>query len=318
MHTLTRWASLLFDNEQRARTLDLTDDSPNWQRVWPFIGLHLVCLAAFWVGVSPVAVVVAVLSYVIRMFAITAFYHRYFAHKSFKTSRWVQGIFAVFGAAATQRGPLWWAGHHRHHHRHSDTPEDLHSPREGFWRSHCGWFLGNRAFETPQHLIRDFARYPELVWIDRFDIVVAILYASALFGLGSLLNAVWPELGTSGWQMLIWGYFISTVVLIHATLCINSLAHRFGSRRYETRDDSRNNWFLALITLGEGWHNNHHHHAGSARQGFFWWEVDISYYLLKTMEKLGLVWDLKPVPEGKKYAFSGKPGENRSPKGARQ
>lgn len=302
MQAFYHWFMRIFDNERRLEVLDQTRRTVDWGRVWPFIGLHLACLAVIWVGVSPVAVAVFAISYFLRMFAITAFYHRYFAHKAFKTSRGVQFFFALLGTAATQRGPLWWAAHHRHHHRTSDTDEDHHSPLHGFWRSHCGWFLDGRAFRTPSHLIRDFERFPELRWLDRYDTLVAFLYATALWGLGEGLRLVAPEWGTNGWQMLIWGYFISTVVLIHATLCINSLAHRFGSRRYDTRDESRNNFLLALLTLGEGWHNNHHHYAGSARQGFFWWEIDISYYLLRLMERLGLVSDLRPVPDARKYA----------------
>lgn len=292
----------LFDNKAQGQRVDPSLREVDWSRVWPFIGLHLACLGALWTGVSPVAVGVAALSYFIRMFAITAFYHRYFAHKAFSTGRVTQCVMAVLGAAATQRGPLWWAAHHRHHHRTADTDEDLHAPRHGFWYSHCGWFLGGKGFEAPSHLIKDFARYPELRWLDRFDLIVPVVFAALMFGLGELLNGVKPEWGTNGWQMVIWGYFISTVVLIHVTLSINSLAHRFGSRRYQTRDDSRNNALLALLTLGEGWHNNHHHYAGSARQGFFWWEVDISYYLLKVMAWLGLVWNLKPVPTTKRDA----------------
>ncbi len=302
---LRQWRSelvRLLDNQQRAEVLDSSKDTVDWGRVWPFVALHIACLGVVYVGVSPVAVGVAVAAYLIRMFAITAFYHRYFAHKTFQTGRITQFVFAALGAAATQRGPLWWAAHHRHHHRTSDTDEDFHSPRHGFWRSHCGWFLGSRAFAAPDHLIRDFSAYPELRWLDRFDLVMPVLFAVFMFVLGVVLQRLAPDLGTDGWQMLVWGYFISTVVLIHATLCINSLAHRFGSRRYQTADDSRNNWLLALLTLGEGWHNNHHHYAGSARQGFFWWEVDISYYLLRVMQALGLVWGLKAVPEGKRLA----------------
>ena len=265
-------------------------------RVIPFIALHLACLAVFWVGISPIAVLVFALSYLIRMFAITAFYHRYFAHRAFRTSRAAQFVFAVLGASATQRGPLWWAAHHRRHHKQSDCEGDPHSPRRGFWWSHMGWFLSRQHFATEWEQIPDWQRYPELRWLDRFDIAIPVLYAACLFGMGVLLERVAPGLGTSGGQLLVWGYFISTVVLIHATLTINSLAHVWGRRRYQTQDDSRNNLWLALLTLGEGWHNNHHHFPGSARQGFYWWEIDISYLMLKLMSWLGLVWDLKPVP----------------------
>lgn len=276
-------------------------DRIDWLRVVPFIGLHLACLGVIWVGVSWFAVAVAAALYALRMFAITGFYHRYFSHKAFKTSRPMQFMFAVIGAMSVQRGPLWWAAHHRHHHRHSDQPGDLHSPvQHGFFRSHMGWFLTRRAFGTDTAAIGDLAKYPELRLIDRFDVLIPIALATALFLLGGWLETAAPGLGTSGPQLLIWGFFVSTVVLFHATVTINSLAHQIGSRRFETRDNSRNNWWLALLTFGEGWHNNHHHFPGSARQGFRWWEIDLTYYGLKLMTWLGLVWDLKPVPAGLK------------------
>ncbi|WP_431687658.1 acyl-CoA desaturase [Hahella sp. NBU794] len=290
------------DNDRKGMSVDVGRDAVDWYRVWPFVGIHLACLAVLWVGWSPVAVWVAVGAYLLRMFAITAFYHRYFAHKSFRTSRLVQFVFAVLGASATQRGPLWWSAHHRHHHRTSDTEADPHSPRHGFWRSHAGWFLGGKYFKAPLNLVKDFSQYPELRWLDRFDMCVPLAFGFSMWCLGEGLAYMAPQLQTSGWQMLVWGYFISTVVLIHATLAINSLAHRWGRRRYETGDDSRNNFLLALLTLGEGWHNNHHHYSGSARQGFFWWELDLSYYLLRLMAVVGLIWDLRDVPEHKKWA----------------
>lgn len=269
----------------------------DWLRILPFIGLHLACLAVFVVGWSWIALGVFVASYLVRMFAITAFYHRYFSHRSFRTSRGVQFIFALIGASATQRGPLWWAAHHRHHHKVADQAADPHAPQHGFWWSHMGWFLSRRHFGTDYRQIPDLVKYPELRWLDRFDLAIPVIYAALLFGLGAVLEQVAPGLGTNGWQMLVWGYFLSTVFLIHATLTINSLAHIWGKRRYATRDNSRNNGFLALLTLGEGWHNNHHHFPGAARQGFFWWEIDMSFYVLKLMSWMGLVHDLKNVPE---------------------
>lgn len=269
----------------------------DWLRALPFVGLHLACLAAFWVGASPVAIIVAVSLYAVRMFALTGFYHRYFSHRAFRTSRTVQLIFAVIGAACVQRGPLWWAAHHRHHHRHADTALDPHSPNVlGFLWSHTGWFLTPGAFRTDLDRVPDLTRYPELRWLDRYDTAVPVVLAVALYGLGVLLQTFRPSWNTNGPQMLVWGFFISTVVLFHATVTINSLAHRFGRRRFATGDDSRNNLWLALLTFGEGWHNNHHFYPGSARQGFRWWEVDFTWYGLRLMQALGLVWDLRPVP----------------------
>ncbi len=271
----------------------------DWVRGIPFLGLHLMCLGVIWVGWSWIAVLVAVLLYFIRMFAVTGFYHRYFSHRTFKTSRWGQFLFAVWGNSAVQKGPLWWAAHHRHHHRHSDKETDVHSPhQDGFFWSHIGWITCKGNFPTNLKAVPDLAKFPELRFLDRFETVVPFFLASLLFATGALLNSVAPQLGTSGMQMLIWGFFISTIVLFHGTCTINSLSHLMGGKRYKTSDESRNNLLLALITLGEGWHNNHHHFSASVRQGFYWWEIDITYYFLCLLSWTGLIWDLTPVPQG--------------------
>ncbi len=275
----------------------------DWLRVLPFVALHAACAAAWWTGVSAFALGVALALFALRMFAVTAIYHRYFSHRAFRTSRAAQFAFALLGASAAQRGPLWWASHHRHHHVHADRPVDSHSARQhGLLWSHLGWFLARENFAARIDLVPDLARYPELRWLDRFDVAVPALMALALFALGSWLEHVAPGLGTSGAQLLVWGFCISTVALYHATFTINSLAHRWGRRRYATRDDSRNNVWLALLTFGEGWHNNHHHYPGSARQGFYWWEIDLSWYALRALAAIGLVWDLRPVPAAVRQA----------------
>ena len=275
-----------------------TDNSRvDWLRVLPFIAMHVACLGVIWVGWSPLAVGTAIALYLLRMFAITGFYHRYFSHRSFKTSRSLQFIFAVIGASSVQRGPIWWAAHHRQHHAATEGENDPHSPvQRGLWWSHTGWFLSRGHFDAPESRVRDLLRYPELRFLNRFDIVIPALLAVFLFLTGVALQTYAPQLNTSGGQMLVWGFFISTVALYHGTFTINSLAHRWGRRRYATADNSRNNFWLALLTLGEGWHNNHHHYPASAKQGFYWWEIDPTYYLLRAMSALGLVWDLKPVP----------------------
>ena len=262
---------------------EAADASIDWLRVVPFVALHLACLGVFWVGASVEAVALAAALFALRMFAITGFYHRYFSHRAFRTSRTVQFAFALLGASAAQRGPLWWASHHRHHHAHADRPEDSHSAaRHGFLWSHTGWFLSRANFSTRSERVRDLARYPELRFLDRFDAVVPALLALGLLAMGP--------------QFFVWGFCVSTVALYHATFTINSLAHRWGTRRYPTGDDSRNNPWLALLTFGEGWHNNHHHYPRAARQGFYWWEVDLTYYGLRLLAALGLVRDLQPVP----------------------
>jgi len=274
-------------------------DKVEWVRCIPFIVLHAGCLAAFFTGWSWTAVGVAVALYLVRMFAMTGFYHRYFSHRTFQTSRPVQFLFALAGSSAVQRGPLWWACQHRHHHQHSDEERDAHSPRHhGFWWSHIGWITSARNFPTDYRLVRDLEKFRELVFLNRFDALVPALLAVALWLLGGLLerHPATLGLGVTAGQMLVWGFFISTTLLFHATSSINSLAHVWGGRRYETGDDSRNNFWLALLTLGEGWHNNHHHYMHSARQGFHWWEVDLTYYALKALSWTGLIWNLRPVP----------------------
>lgn len=270
----------------------------DWFRCLPFLVVHLGCLGVIWVGASGIAVAVCLAAFWLRMFAITAFYHRYFSHRSYKTTRGWQFVFAVLGNSAAQRGPLWWAAHHRQHHKHSDDPEDLHSPvAHGFWWSHIGWFMSDKGFATDYSVIKDLAKFPELRFLNRFDSLVPVLFAVLMFALGEGIAWLWPESGTSGLQMLVWGFFISTVLLFHATFTINSLGHVWGKRRFATKDQSRNNFVLALLTLGEGWHNNHHRFAVSARQGFYWWELDLSYLALKGMAAVGIVRDLNPVPQ---------------------
>ena len=293
--SVLRW----FDSESGLAKISQDDEKRvDWLRIIPFIVLHGMCLAVIWVGWSWTAVMVALLLYLVRMFAITGFYHRYFSHKSFKTNRFWQFIFGAMGNASVQRGPLWWAAHHRHHHRFTDQEQDVHSPsRHGFWWSHIGWLTSRANFPTNYKYVAEWAKYPELRWLNRFDTVIPILLALALYIFGVLLERFAPHLGTNGMQMLIWGFFISTTVLFHATVTINSFDHMYGSRRYNTPDTSRNNALLALITLGEGWHNNHHHFAVSARQGFFWWEIDMTYYFLVFMSWLGIVKELRPIPE---------------------
>lgn len=279
----------------------------NWVRCLPFFFVHAMCLAVIWVGISPAAVIACLFFFWLRMFAITGFYHRYFSHRSFKTNRFWQFIFAFIANSSAQRGPLWWASHHRKHHKFSDEKEDRHSPvQHGFWWSHVGWFICESAFKTDYSVIKDLAKYPELKFLNRFDILAPATLAVFTFILGEFLNAYWPSLGTNGLQMLIWGFFISTVILFHATFTINSLGHIYGKRRFKTKDNSRNNPWLAFITLGEGWHNNHHRFAVSARQGFYWWELDITYYTLKVLSFFRIVSDLNPVPsrileEGREY-----------------
>jgi len=268
----------------------------DWVRLIPYVSIHLMCLAVIWVGWSPIAVLVACLMYAFHMFAVTAFYHRYFSHRSYKTSRVAQFLFAMAGSSCVQRGPIWWAARHRHHHRHSDEEDDVHSPiRHGLYWSHFGWITSKCAFDYDPKAVPDLIKFPELRFLNRFDNVVPLIQAVSIFLLGVWLQSRGWD--TSGWQMLIWGFFISVVISSHATFTINSLTHMWGTKRYRSKDESRNSLLLALLTFGEGWHNNHHYYPGAIRQGFFWWEIDLTFYLLWVMSKLGIIWDLNAVPE---------------------
>ncbi len=251
----------------------------------PFLLVHLACFAAIWTGVTWTSIVLCAALYAVRIFAIGAGYHRYFSHRAYATGRAFQFVLAVLAQATMQKSVLWWAAKHRHHHLHSDTKDDVHSPRhKGFFYSHVGWILGSRHDATDLVKIADFARYPELMWLHKYHLVPGVALAVLSFVIG-------------GWAGLVVGFFWSTVLLYHATFCINSLAHVHGTTRYVTGDDSRNNWLLALVTMGEGWHNNHHACQSSVRQGFRWWEIDLTYYILRALAVTGVVWDLKQPPE---------------------
>lgn len=252
----------------------------------PFVLAHLACFAVIWTGANPIDIWMAVSLYWIRIWGITAGYHRYFSHKTYSTSRWFQAFLAFVGGSSAQKGALWWASTHRIHHKYSDTIYDVHSPRQhGFWFAHFGWIFTKQTQERDYSNIKDLTKYPELVWLDKHQYMPAVVVAIATYLIG-------------GWSGLVVGFFISTVATWHGTFMINSLAHVHGKQRFVTGDDSRNNWLLALLTLGEGWHNNHHYYQSCARNGFRWYEIDITYYSILLLEKLGIVWDVKqPSPE---------------------
>ena len=250
----------------------------------PFVLVHLACFGAIWSGVTWQAVILCVVLYWLRIFAIGAGYHRFFSHRAYATSRAFQFLLAVLAQSSAQKSVLWWAAKHRHHHLHSDTELDFHSPRHaGFLYSHLGWIFSRRHDAFDETKVADLMRYPELRWLHRFELVPAIVLAGLCFLI-------------AGWPGLFVGFFWSTVLVYHATFCINSLAHVKGSARYVTGDDSRNNWLLAVFTMGEGWHNNHHAFQSSVRQGFRWWEIDPTYYILKALSWTGLVWGLRMPP----------------------
>lgn len=263
-----------------------------------FIFLHAGCLLVFWTGVSWIALLTCLGFYCLRIFAVSAGYHRYFAHRSYKTGRVFQFLLALFGSLSHQKGPLWWAAHHRYHHAHSDREDDIHSPgQHGFWWAHCGWIFSMAYRRADERLVSSFTRYRELRVLDRWYVLPPLAAATLIFFIGSILQRVNPELHTSGPQLLAWGFFVSTVLVHHAIYSVNSIGHLIGTRRFESSDQSRNNIFIALLTFGDGWHNNHHFYPRSARHGFYWWEVDPTLYILQALSQLGIVWDLQTPPQ---------------------
>ena len=255
-----------------------------WANSFPFTLSHVAVLGAFWSGVTWQSLFLCAVLFVGRAWAVTAGYHRYFSHRTFKTSRIMQFLLAFFAETSSQKGALWWAAHHRVHHKFSDQPGDVHSPvQDTFWYAHVGWLFDESA-DTRWDKIQDFAKYPELVWINKCWVVPPTLLGVACFLI-------------AGWPGLFIGFFLSTALLWHNTFLINSATHMWGKRRFDTPDDSRNNWVTAILTLGEGWHNNHHYYQSCCRNGFYWWEIDVTYYVIKALSWLGLVWDIREPPQ---------------------
>lgn len=254
-------------------------------RKWLFWSLHLIPLSLFWLDTQWWHWAVCIGLYFGRMFFISAAYHRYFSHKTFKTSRWFQFVLAFMAQTSAQKGALWWAAHHRLHHKYSDTDLDPHSPaRKGIWYAHYGWIYDPKNAPTHYEHIPDFAKYPELVWLNKFKLMPAVVLAVVLFLIGS-------------WPLLVVGFFVSTILLWNGTFLINSAAHLIGKQRFVTGEDSKNSWLLAILCLGEGWHNNHHYKQFTTKFGFHWWEIDMTYIGLRILSWFGLVWDLKVLHE---------------------
>lgn len=277
-----------------------SDERVNPRSAIPFFLVWALALGVIWTGFTTTSLILLAVTFFGRMFFITAGYHRYFSHKSYRLNRFWQFVLAFGGGMAVQKGVLWWAGHHRNHHRYSDTERDIHSPMKGFWWSHVGWILCDKFNDTDLDSIKDFAKYPELRFLNKHDWIPPWTLGVTCYLVG-------------GWPGLFVGFFLSNVLLWNATFTVNSLAHVFGRRRYETTDTSRNSLLIALITGGEGWHNNHHHYQASARQGFFWWEVDLTYYMLKLLSFVGIVKGLKQPPARVLYSHKAELEEEREP-----
>lgn len=274
------------------------DEQIDWAGAIPFMLVHVVGVLAIFTGISWAAIAMCIFMYYARMFAITGSYHRYFSHRTYKTTRFFQFVLAFWGASSAQQGPLWWAAHHRHHHKFSDEEQDIHSAKlRGLWWSHVGWILCKKYGPTNEEAVKDLTKYPELRWLNKNHGIAPFILAASIFFFGVFLQHAAPGLHTNGLQMMCWGFFTSTTILYHGTFCINSLAHLIGSKRFDTGEESKNSLILSIITMGEGWHNNHHRYPYSERQGIYWYEVDMSHYVLRVFSWFGLVWDIKLHPE---------------------
>jgi stearoyl-CoA desaturase (delta-9 desaturase) len=270
---------------------------PNWLRQADFLGMHLLPFLAFFTHVTTFDWILCAFLYVTRMFFVTGGYHRYFSHRTYKTSRFFQFVLAGGAQSTFQKGVLWWGANHRIHHKHSDTPEDPHSANiYGFWYAHMGWIMGPEYKPTRFDLIKDF-KQPELFWLNKYHYVPGLVLMAATYFVGNMVNGTGIFDWHAGLSTLWIGFFLSTILVYHGTFTINSLMHKIGKPRYETGDYSKNSVILALVTLGEGWHNNHHYYQSATRQGFYWWEIDITYYILKGLGYMGIVWDIRDVPE---------------------
>lgn len=258
-----------------------------------------VTMAVFWIVQASALLVFAVpcsaglialwaVSHFLRAIGLTLAFHRYFAHRAFQMHRAARFVWAFIGTAAMQKGPLWWAGHHIHHHKYADREGDPHSPMvSGIYYAHIGWFLNDTKhdkIDATNPVVRDFSKAWEIRLLSDYFFVPPLLLALTLFLVGGL-------------PWLVWGFCLPTVTLAHSTFAINTVNHLFGSRRFDTIDESRNNPLTALFAVGEGWHNNHHRFQRAARNGFYWWEFDPTWYVIKLMSFVGLAWDLQPVPE---------------------
>ena len=286
--------------EEPRSVLTPEDRRVSWRSL-PFFAIHVLAVAGvIWQGWSWWGLLLAVGLYYVRMFGVTGGYHRYFSHKTYKTSRAFQFVMALLATSSSQKGVIWWAAHHRLHHRKSDITGDVHSAKiDGFWWSHVGWILSDKFEETDERQVKDLLKFPELRWLDKWFLVPPFALGFGLWLVG-------------GWWALTW-FFVSTVLLWHGTFTINSLTHMIGKRRYSTTDNSKNHFGLALITMGEGWHNNHHYYPRATRQGFFWWEIDMTYYVLRALAAVGLVWDLQGVPQKIRDAYVPAPASEPSP-----
>ncbi len=263
-----------------------------WGTTLFMVVIHLLAVVAllprFWSG--PAVVVLLVLYWLTACIGVTLGYHRLLAHRAFAVPRWLEALIATCGTLSCQHGPIDWVGLHRHHHLHSDDPADHHNSHLGFWWSHVGWMLRDvPAQHNVRQLTPELQEVPYYRWLNRNFLLLQLPLAVVLFLLGR-------SLGVGGWALVLWGIPLRLVLVYHVTWFVNSATHRWGYVSYATSDNSRNNWWVAVLTFGEGWHNNHHAYPSSARIGFRWWELDITWWHIRVLQFVGLARQLRLAP----------------------
>jgi len=255
------------------------DKDINWVTAIVMGLFHAGVVAAFFFFTWNALLVAVLLWWISGSLGIGMGYHRLLTHRGYKTPKWVEYCLTVCATLALEGGPIFWVATHRIHHKFSDQDGDPHSPRDGKWWSHMGWILTGKSMHhdttTLAHYVPDLAKDKFHVWITKYHYAPMIVLGLALLAAG-------------GPPLLLWGVFLRTVVGLHATWLVNSATHLWGSRRFATRDSSTNNWVVALLTFGEGWHNNHHAYPTSARHGLKWYEVDVNWYGIQALKLLGL------------------------------
>ncbi len=267
--------SIASDSKEEAQPLAF-----NWVTIGFFIAVHLVALLSPWFFSWSALGVTVFLHWLLGSIGICLGYHRLLSHRSFQVPKLLEYVFATIGSLAIQGGPIFWVGGHRQHHAYTeDLEKDPYSSRRGFWWSHMAWLLYKRPqffdYETYKKTAPDLARDPYYRWLDRYFLLLQIPLAALLYALG-------------GWSFVIYGIFLRAVVLWHSTWLIDSAAHFWGYRSFEVEDDSRNLWWAAILTYGEGWHNNHHAHPNAAKAGMRWWEIDPTWWVIQGLKTVGL------------------------------
>jgi len=271
------------------------DDVSPWRRLenrfkmrTAFVVTHSAALLLAIPTYSSSALVVCLVACLITLVGIEVGFHRLLAHRAFETPSWVRYLLVLCGTFGAQEGPLAWVSTHRHHHRHSDDPDsDPHTPRRSLLHAHIGWMRGNPGLmRSPAYFERwvpDLYRDPVLRWVDATELFIVMAPVPLLYALG-------------GWGWVVWGYLVRMVIVWHLISSLNSICHRFGKQEFSTGDASRNVWWLALPTLGQSYHNNHHYAPSSAQVGFHWWQIDLGWYFIWVLEKMGLASNVRRRP----------------------